>query len=37
MANENPDKNELNFVKKKGKVFQSTESDSPTLPNPYAK
>lgn len=36
MANESPDKNELNFVKK-GKVFQSTESDSPTLPNPYAK
>lgn len=36
MSNENPDKNELNFVKK-SKVFQSTESDSPTLPNPYAK
>ncbi len=36
MANETPDKNELNFVKK-GKVFQSTESDSPTLPNLYAK
>lgn len=36
MANENPDKNELNFVKK-SKVFQSMESDSPTLPNPYAK
>lgn len=36
MANENPDKNELNFAKK-GKVFQSTESDSPTLPNLYAK
>lgn len=36
MAKENPDKNELNFVKK-GKVFQSTESDLPTLPNLYAK
>lgn len=36
MANENPDKNELIFVKK-CKVFQSTESDSPTLTNPYAK
>lgn len=36
MANAPPDKNELNFVKK-GKVFQSTESDSPTLPNLYAK
>lgn len=36
MAKENPDKNELNFVKK-GKVFQSTESDSPTPPNLYAK
>lgn len=36
MANENPDKNELNFVKK-SKVFQSTVSDSPTLPNLYAK
>lgn len=36
MANETPCKNELNFVKK-SKVFQSTESDSPTLPNPYAK
>lgn len=36
MANENPDKNELNFVKK-SEVFQSTESDSPTLPNLYAK